>query len=138
MELQYKLLNSLIEFRFPAVLTKQRPLLPSILIGCTMLLLACHTRQATTNHTIKEAKQVITISRSNADFEFYLTGQLKGKFRVFGFNPNPFGANNRDEYVVSIGVPLLTTNIFVANAIDSATEEFAQKNCEKSAAENSQ
>ncbi len=87
-------------------------------------------------HGVEEEETSVSISRSTSEFQFEYQGHIDADFRIFGFNPNPFGKNNRDDYIASFGLPLLTTHILIASGVDAVAKEYARTNCEKSGAEN--
>jgi hypothetical protein len=78
----------------------------------------------------------IKLSRSNSEFHYHNRGDLTREYRLFGVTPNPFGENNRDDYVSSFGVPLMTTHLLRANHRDVNKANFSRANCEQESAEN--
>jgi hypothetical protein len=74
---------------------------------------------------------LVTISRSKSDFLYNHKGMLAADFKVFGFNPNPFGSNNKVEYVESFGPSLLITHVLVVTGKDIAAQTFARDHCER-------
>lgn len=83
------------------------------------------------SHTVGPEGAHMTLSRSHSQFVFKNTGFVTADFRVFGFNPNPFGANNIDQYVESFGVGLMTTHILVVAGKDVAAQIYARDHCEQ-------
>jgi hypothetical protein len=114
---------------------------PSPICFRTVLLLllvfglaGCERHPPTAHATI--AGELIKLSRSNSEFHYHDRGDLTREYRLFGVTANPFGANNRDDYVSSFGVPLLTTHLLRANHRELNKAIFSKANCEQESAEN--
>ncbi len=94
---------------------------------------ACHRNDAPLV-TVASAGETVILARSTSQFVYRDHGPLVREYRLFGVNPNPFGENNRDEYVASFGVPLMTTHMLVVNDRDVNAATHARANCEREAA----
>lgn len=103
------------------------------IITLLILLSAGCNKSSVVNHSINYSADAIEISRSTSTFRFLEKETLTGEFRIFGFNPNPMGKNNRDDYVSNFGAPLLTTHVFIAAGKDEAARLFSETHCEKDA-----
>ncbi len=60
-------------------------------------LAGCERKPPGINSTI--SGESIKLSRSNSEFHYHDRGDLTREYRLFGVTANPFGENNRDDYV---------------------------------------
>jgi hypothetical protein len=97
-------------------------------------LAGCERKLSVVNSTI--SGESIKLSRSNAEFHYYDRGDLTREYRLFGVTANLFGENNRDDYVSSFGIPLMTTHLVRANHREVNKANFSRANCEQESAEN--
>jgi hypothetical protein len=97
-------------------------------------LAGCERKPPGINSTI--SSESIKLSRSNSEFHYHDRGDLTREYRLFGVTANPFGENNRDDYVSSFGVPLMTTHLLRANHREVNKAIFSRANCEQESAEN--
>jgi hypothetical protein len=97
----------------------------------TVALLAACGRQP----SLRPAEGQLTLTRSTSAFVFDDLGPLEREYRLFGVNPDPLGANNRDDYVANFGVVLLATHLLIADHRSKASAEFTRAHCEQESAE---
>jgi hypothetical protein len=114
-------------------MTKKR-LLCAVAISLCVVMSACG-QQKNSRSTALQAGEV-RLTRSNSEFVYKDHGLLIREYRLFGVTGNPFGTNNRDDFVSSFGAPLMTTHLLKVNHRNNASANFQQAGCEQDSAEN--
>jgi len=85
------------------------------LLACLFIVAACDFGHP--EYRVEKIGSNISVFRLNSEFIFEAKDGVNSNFRVLDFNPNPFGKNNKDEWVVGLGIPMLTTHLIAADGM---------------------